>query len=178
MRKVRLTLVAVFLCLFQTSCTYIAPSHEKVYEELVQKFNYKETYIFSYASAFENELAPLEEQNNPYGIIYSLYGEINGQDTLYIYGIAEWGVLFEPFIYKRPLKANYDECLNLFEVHIPNKTFNKNREDNISILSNKDIIESIFSKYNIDVDKNFVLVCDSYHYVYEVNGNLYYDYIS
>ncbi len=177
MKKILLITTLFFTSLLSTSCLYAAPSHEEVYEELTKKLNYEETYIFSYASAYKNELAPKEEQENPYGVIYSLYGKINNVYTLYIYGIAERGVLFEPFIYKWPLKSSYDECLELFKTNMPTKTFNKSREDNISLLTNSDVIDSLFNEKYIQVDSNFVLKCDSSHYVYEINGSLNYIYI-
>ena len=177
MKKLVLIMTLLFTSLLNTSCLYVAPSHEEVYEELIKKLNYEETYIFSYASAFKNVLAPKEEEENPYGVIYTLYGKIDDVDTLYVYGIAEWGVLFDPFIYNWPLKASYDTCLEVFKTNIPTKDFNKSRNDNISILSNTDVIESLFNEKDIKVDSNFVLRCDSSHYVYESNGKLNYSYI-
>lgn len=160
-----------------TSCLYVAPSQEEVYEEMVHKLNYEQTYVFSYATAYKNELAPNEEQNNPYGVIYSIYGSIDNSDVLYVYGIAEWGVMFDPFIYEWPLNSGYDECLEMFKTNIPTKSFNKTRSDNISFLTNTDVIDSLFNEKDIKLDTNFVLKCDSKHYVYESNNELNYIYI-
>ena len=175
-------MIKIFLILpilgLLSSCTFIAPTNEEVYEQIKIEKGYDNIYIFSYATAYENILAPEEERNNPYGLVYTFYGNIDGADVMYVYGIQEWGIMFEPYIYERPLVHSYDECITLFEARMEGKTFLKNRSDNVSILSNTDSISSIFESLDIEIDNNFVLRCDGNNYVYEVNGELRYSFLN
>lgn len=171
-------ILAFTLILFgTTSCVYVAPTNEEVFETIKNEKEYSQIYSYSYATSFNNSLAPEEERNNPYGLIYTFYGRIKDEDVFYVYGIQEWGVMFEPAIYDRPLDFSYDECLNLFSLNMNNKKFEKDLSDNITFVTNTDVIESLFGNDNPSIDNDFVLKCDGHNYVYQSNGELCYSYI-
>lgn len=168
--------IPLFLCVV-TSCTYVAPTSDEVFEMIKKDKEYNQIYSFSYSTSFKNSFAPEEERNNPYGIIYIFYGRIKDNDVLYVYGIQERGIMFEPTIYDWPLDFSYDECLNLLSLNMNNKKFAKELSDNITFVTNTDTIEDLFENKIDYVDSDFVIKCDGNNYVYQSSGKLCFSYV-
>ena len=175
--KKSLILLIVSSSLFLNSCIFDVRTDEDVFNLIVEEKSYDEVYAFSSDIALENYLVSYPFNNNPYAKIYTIYGSIDNVDTFYVYGLDDWGNIFEPFIYEWPLKHSYDDCLELFKNNISTKTFNKTRDDGISFITNKYFLDNVFIKNNINLSSNFVLKCDFSYYVYEVDGNLSFSYI-
>ena len=157
-----------------TSCQFFMErSSEEIFDEMIKKFNYDEIYIKSVERSENNFLAPENHRNNPYGFVYCVYGSIDNEDNLYVYGEADYGKIFEPYILDWPLKHSYDECLSLYSKNIEGKAFNKTVSDNISFETNLKTIEKLFDDGNYP-DNNFLLKYNKNNYVYEVDGELQY----
>ncbi len=175
--KKLLIILPFLLSLSLSSCSTKEKENEKVFNKIVEEQSYDEVYAFSVAPCVFNNLAPESDQYNFYAEIFTIYGSIDNVDTFYVYGIAEWGPIFDPYIYEWPLNSSYDDCLSLFKENMPAKNFNKTREDNISFITNDDLIDVLFNQNDITLDVNFALQCDNNNFIYQSDGKINYKYI-
>lgn len=159
-----------------SSCFYEIPEPKDMLKRIIEEQKYDEVYSFTYSSAYLNSLAPKEWQKGYYANIYATYGKIDDEDVFYIYGDDEMGEIFTPFTYEWPLKHTYDECLETYKKHIGYKEFKKTLDDNVTFVTNLDEIDKIFSDKDVKPDNDFIIKCDSSHYLCEINGELNYIY--
>lgn len=159
-----------------SSCLFQTPTYEGIFNEIIEENNFDKIYCFTEDSAITNTLIPEEEQNYPYSVIYTIYGEIDKEDVILTYGYAERGRIFGPLESSRPMAHSYDECLNLYSENLNGRLFNKDISDGITFLTRTDNIEELLDGNDLP-DNNFMLRYNQNYYIYEMDGELLFDYI-
>lgn len=181
MKKILFRFIGLLVLPFLCSCNlfYEMPTRENIIDKATLEIGYSDLYFVSEGVAYNNYLLDGTNYNlNFYCKTFVTYGSLDSKDTLMIFGYDELGEYFSPFEVEWKIKSSYDDVLNTYEKYILDKDFEKKYNDGIDLVTSKDDIDLLFENRNDKPEEYFIFRYAGSHYVYEVDDELVYNYIS